>query len=128
VPIDLAMAVSSDQRDLEGEPQETSHLLGTAHDEPAKSKTNYIHIITLVTISVFLLEIGDYMIRAPTIRLMEDIICRQYYKSQGDASIDLTLPIPEERCKVAAIQGELAMLRGWDTTFSCIPGILLAIP
>ena len=122
------MAVSSNSPDQEEEPRETSHLLGSVHDEPSKVDTNYVRIIAVVMLSIFLLEIGDYMLRAPSIRLMEDILCRQYYDSQGDASVDLTLPIPEENCKIAPIQEKLAMLRGWDSTFSCIPGIVLAIP
>jgi len=125
------MAISSSAPDLEEqEPQDTSPLLGTTHhdDDPAKLKSNYIRIIIAVTCAVFLVEIGDFILRAPTIRLMEDTICRKYYDSQGNTSVNLNLPIPEERCKIAPVQTELAMLRGWDTTFSCIPGILLAIP
>lgn len=126
------MALSSSPAEVDDGPRDTSPLLGppspSPSGKPTTKDTHYIRIVVLVTASVFLLEIGDFMMRAPTLRLMEDILCRQYYDSRDDESIDLRLPIPEDNCKIAPIQGELAMLRGWDTTFSCLPGILLAIP
>ena len=84
------MAVSSNPPDREEEPRETSHLLGTAHDDQTRIEARYIRIITVVIISVLFIEIGDYIIRAPTIRLLEDLICRKYYSSRGDVSMDLS--------------------------------------
>lgn len=68
------------------------------------------------------------MQKAPLTRVLEDILCRQHYESTQPLGTHLTLPIPEQRCKIPAVQGQLAMLRGWDATFSCIPTLLLALP
>ena len=129
------MAVSSFRpRRLGNDPQETSPLLAddNARDESSLPlpHPHYHRVVGVVIVTVFLIEIGDYMMRAPTTRIMEDIICRHYYDSLETVpiGIDLTKPIPEDNCKVPAIQAELAMIRGWDMTFSCLPGLLLSIP
>jgi MFS family permease len=59
---------------------------------------------------------------------MEDILCRRHYESTAPLGTHITLPIPEQHCKIPAVQGPLAMLKGWDVAFSSIPGLLLAVP
>lgn len=68
------------------------------------------------------------MQRAPFLRIVEDAVCREYYEGVAPKEIDLSLPIPEEDCKIAPVQSELAWLKGIDMTVSCIPGILTSVP
>ncbi|KAG0645285.1 MFS efflux pump [Hyphodiscus hymeniophilus] len=69
------------------------------------------------------------MNRAPWMRIQEDIVCRAYYKRTFPHEFENPHdPIPEDRCKVADVQGKLAKLRGWDQTFSCLPSIITAVP
>jgi hypothetical protein len=106
---------------------ESSPLLAASNDKPANHR-HFVLVATVIVFSIFVIEIGDFMGRAPMSRLLEDCICRKYYESAETMGLDLSLPIPEENCKIPAIQRELAMLKGWDQTFSSIPGLLLAIP
>ncbi|KAI5814503.1 major facilitator superfamily domain-containing protein [Pyronema omphalodes] len=64
----------------------------------------------------------------PQIRLFESIICENYYKAHDPSVIRPDGSIPEALCKVESVQGELAMLDGFKSLFTNIPGVLLAIP
>ncbi len=100
-------------------------------DVPTQSLHNhqrFLRVVTLVIVTVFVIQVADYMTKAPLMRLMEDVICRKYYESAKPAGIDLSLPIPEENYKLPPIQSELAIFKGWDMVISCIPGILLSVP
>lgn len=94
---------------------------------PARHR-HYLRVIGLSICAAFLIELGDFIQKAPTMRAVEDILCRKYYESMSPLGSHISLPIPEGDCKNAVVQGELAMLKGWDVTFSCIPGMLLAVP
>ncbi|OAA52645.1 Major facilitator superfamily domain, general substrate transporter [Beauveria brongniartii RCEF 3172] len=52
--------------------------------------------------------------------ILESIICRNVFADvSGDA---------DPRCKDALVQGELSFIRGWQSTFDVIPGLLTAMP
>ncbi|RAL09039.1 uncharacterized protein BO97DRAFT_459422 [Aspergillus homomorphus CBS 101889] len=67
------------------------------------------------------------MMRAPSMRILEDITCRKFYGSTTPFDSHGPRPIPEHECKVAPVQAEIAMIKGWDNALSCIPAIFLAI-
>jgi hypothetical protein len=104
---------------------------GRARDEPPPEPARHRHYVWVIVLSlcaVFVIEVGDYMQRAPLARVLEDIICRKYYESSAPLGTHIAEPIPEQDCKMPQVQGPLAMLRGWDAAFACIPGLLLAVP
>jgi MFS family permease len=108
---------------------------GSARDETpsitpsvAPDHPKFLRVVVITILCLFLIELGDYMLRAPFMRVLEDAICRTYFKSVAPTEVDLSLPIPEAKCKIPPVQSELANLTGWDSTFSCIPSILLAVP
>lgn len=117
---------------------ETSPLVGDGRpprdppeDVPTQSSHNHprlLRVVTLVIVTVFVIQVADSMTKAPLMRLLEAVICRKYYKSAELADIDLSLPIPEENCKLPPIQSQLAIFKGWDMVISCIPGIILSVP
>ena len=130
--------------EAEPEPSATTPLL-QAHDRSHRShnhthsvpeihhhhKTHpkFFFVVLIIILSFFLVSIGDYMNRAPWMRIQEDIVCRQYYRNTFPNEFENPFhPIPEDQCKVPDVQARLAMLRGWDQTFSCIPSILTAVP
>lgn len=120
----------------EDERTENSPLLGD-HDSrdgppsisPSVTPTHpkFLRVVVISVVCIFLMELGDFMLRAPFMRILEDSICRSYFKSIS-AGIDFALPIPEEDCKLPPIQRELANLKGWNITFQCLPGFFLAVP
>lgn len=63
-------------------------------------------------------------------RIYESIYCRQYYADNDPSMIgrDGDDGVPEEFCKIGHVQGEVAMLKAWQTFFEAIGSILLAIP
>jgi MFS family permease len=86
-------------------------------------------VLLILFVGLFVVAFGDFMLRAPWMRIQEDIVCRDYYwKTFPNEFKNPYDPIPEDRCKVPDVQGRLAKLRGWDQTMSCIPGILTAVP
>lgn len=117
--------------DVEGRrnPDEETPLL--AHDLPpalAPSKTYQIKVIVLAMSFILLLEIGAYLQIPPSYQLMEDIICRKHYPDHIISQKD-----EDNVCKTALIQGELAMIKGWQASFDCVAReswflVLLATP
>ncbi|GAB1311559.1 hypothetical protein MFIFM68171_01769 [Madurella fahalii] len=102
--------------------------------------------VTLLAFAiVFLVELGVGMVVPPANAIMESIICRQMHPevfppglgpgpgfgtlaaatSRFAGGIVLT---DDPACKTPDVQGYLAMLRGWASTFECIPGIVGAVP
>jgi MFS family permease len=94
-----------------------------------KNHPQFARVLLIVTASLFFVSISDYMQRAPWMRVVEDNVCRNYYKMTLPTEFDNPYePIPEERCKVPDVQAKLAMLRGWDQMFGNIPSIITAVP
>ncbi|KAF2841302.1 MFS general substrate transporter, partial [Patellaria atrata CBS 101060] len=75
-------------------------------------------LISLLTLNV-LLEISEVVQIAPTIRLLEDAICRQYYRSSGE--LGALEEVHEMMCKIEVVQAHLACVRGWLGFFDAIP-------
>jgi MFS family permease len=100
------------------------------HDK--KKHPQFLTIVAIILTSLFLIAVGDFMIRAPWMRIQEDVVCRSYYTRTFPSLIPNPggplEPIPEDRCKVPDVQSKLAMLRGWHQTISCVPSILTAVP
>ncbi len=59
---------------------------------------------------ILVLNVAFYSKGAPTLRLVELAICREYYKIHDPSVIGPDGFIPERLCKVSAIQKELAWL------------------
>ena len=104
---------------------EDTPLLPPPSPSPPKQPPRVFRVVFLCVLSIFLIEIGDFMQRAPWTRILEDIVCRSHF---GTHSRRWEPEIPEQECKVAPVQAQVAMLKGWDLSFSCIPAIFLAVP
>jgi len=68
----------------------------------------------------FLLAFCEIILVAPFIKLLENSLCLSYYNFPGNG-------VQDELCKIPDIQGPLATLRGWKSSFDTIPGIILSI-
>ncbi|KAF2093221.1 MFS general substrate transporter, partial [Rhizodiscina lignyota] len=101
--------------------------------------------IVLILLAFFILAIGlgDELIQPAQTRVFEAIICRKFYDVHDPSVISpgehngwwddgskrgVLLGIHEKWCKVPQVQGELAMLKGWDTGLGSIGSLFLAIP
>jgi MFS family permease len=104
---------------------EESPLLPPLSPSPPKKHPHVFRVLFLCVLSIFLIEIGDFMQRAPWTRILEDIVCREHFSTHARR---WEPEIPEQDCKVAPVQARVAMLKGWDLSFSCMPAIFLAVP
>ncbi|KAF8861648.1 MFS general substrate transporter [Acephala macrosclerotiorum] len=69
----------------------------------------------------FLLAFCEMILVAPLIKLFENSLCLKYYDFPVSG-------IEEALCKVPKIQGPLATIRGWKSSFDMIAVLLVAIP
>ncbi|KAK1590933.1 ATP synthase F0 [Colletotrichum navitas] len=105
-------------------PEEDAPLL--THDLPstvAPTRAYQVKIIGLAMVFILIGEIGAYLQIPPTFQLMEEIICHKHYPGHI-----ISQSVHDNVCKSAEVQGELAMIKGWQTSFGSIPPLLTAIP
>lgn len=86
------------------------------------------YVLVLVLGIVFATELASSVSKAPLIRVFESIICREYYERANPKLLFENRNIDEQQCKNAAVQQELALLRGWRDFYDYLPGLFLAIP
>lgn len=59
----------------------------------------------------------------PRLRALESDVCRTHYRIYDPGLINpFNDSVPEELCKIAQVQTDLAYLLGWDAFFQNIPG------
>ncbi|KAH6860351.1 major facilitator superfamily domain-containing protein [Alternaria alternata] len=81
---------------------------------PRPPKLIYVFLL------IVFLELEESMQKAPTIRLLENAICSQYYYYEPNIG-----EIKESMCKTSLIQSRLAHIRGALSLFDAVPVILL---
>ncbi|TVY56157.1 MFS transporter SAT21, partial [Lachnellula suecica] len=96
--------------DLEDEPDQ-----GSARSTPLS-----VLILHFMAIH-FLLAFCEIILVAPLIKLFENSLCLSYYDFPANG-------VQEDLCKISDVQGPLATLRGWKSTFDTIPVLLVAVP
>lgn len=74
---------------------------------------------------LFLIELANGISTPAWNALLEKGLCAEAYPG-----ISLLLAVGDENplCKDPAVQGKLALYRGWGYTLDCLPTILLALP
>ncbi|KAJ5280716.1 hypothetical protein N7478_006088 [Penicillium angulare] len=107
------------------------------HDEPkshqqtdnndAAKKVGFRLKVTLFTL-ILAVEIGFAFIEGPMVRIFESIACRQWYLTADPSQIGANGQVPEEMCKGAEVQAELAAVKGYHMFFDGLLCALLAIP
>ncbi|KYG47559.1 hypothetical protein M433DRAFT_33285, partial [Acidomyces richmondensis BFW] len=94
-------------------------------------------ITFLILAVVVIVSFGGQLMESPQIRIKESIICYAYYEDTDRSKIsvgrDVIGPgaiggVAELWCKADAVQGQLAILQGYQEFFDGVPSILLAIP
>lgn len=63
------------------------------------------------------------MSTAPQLAVYEDIICRNYQATLHGAGNGTLTPPESNPCKSEAVQGELALVIGYQNTFDVVPGM-----
>ncbi|UKZ80162.1 hypothetical protein TrVFT333_007919 [Trichoderma virens FT-333] len=78
--------------------------------------------ILVVAAIQIVLNIGSYVSFAAQLAILQDIVCKGYYEQGPPLSGD------DDRCKVDAVQSEVAFINGWKDVFEMLPAIILAVP
>lgn len=82
-----------------------------------RMRTEQWRILVVGALAILTADFGLYLSTPAQIQIFEDILCRQFYSSNGG-----------DACKAAPIQAELAFINGWKDTFDALPSILVAVP
>lgn len=73
---------------------------------------------------VFLLDLSASLMTAPNMRIMESILCHDFYKKAKPSLIGSHGVVDEKYCKINPVQENLAFLNGWDSFFANLPGMI----
>ncbi|CAG8898197.1 unnamed protein product [Penicillium egyptiacum] len=80
-------------------------------DQDNDVTTVYWRPAIFCTLIYLLIGIGYFISAAPQLRLLESIICQQYYEDSESSASEAG--IPEHLCKEGPVQAALAQLLGW---------------
>lgn len=91
-------------------------------NEPARIKCEKAHpavIVLLLLLYTIFLDLGFYLMDPAQTRILERIYCREYYEKHDPSLIgsDGRGGVDDKWCKVSWVQGQVAMLKGWQLTF-----------
>ena len=95
-----------------------------ADDADLSSNPRNLHqrkVVFLSFLLFFLFEIGAGLSIPATNAALEDRICQETFPDRHGGFSQLTED--DMSCKHPGVQGRLAMIRGWQTTLDCIPGL-----
>ncbi|KAJ5908771.1 hypothetical protein N7495_001453 [Penicillium taxi] len=100
--------------------------------QPEKANVTAKQISFRLKLALFLMilavEVGFAFLEGPMVRIMEDIACRQYFAIADPTKIDATGQVPEDQCKIAEVQAELAAVKGYHMFFDGLLSAILAFP
>lgn len=122
----MAADHASIEEQTEGSPLLPSGRSHTSGDIFPKTKSSR-SIVLFITLTFFLLNMGGGLILIPQQRLVEDVLCREYWRGRGrgnQTSIGPLDSIEEKYCKADEIQSELAYILGIQATLEFLPGTL----
>ena len=120
------MATDQIEHEEESQTEDTPLLEASSHPshptKPAHSSHLPLYTVSLVLALVIIIDFGVSLADAPRLRLIENILCLDFYREHDPTKIGLDGVIPEEFCKEDIVQGRLALLFGWMGFFEAIPG------
>lgn len=100
-----------------GHVKPTRPVSATASTTSASASKITFRLKLILFAMVLAVEIGFAFLEGPMVRVMESIACRQYYTEADPTKIGANGQVPEELCKLAEIQAELAAVKGYHMFF-----------
>ncbi|KAK4987708.1 hypothetical protein LTR50_004456 [Elasticomyces elasticus] len=98
--------------------------------DPKPKQMSQKNVILYLAIVVVVLGIGDQLIQSPQTRVIESIYCYKFMEQHEPGNVlvgrDHVGPgaiggVPERLCKIDVVQGQVAMLMGWQQLLDGIP-------
>lgn len=105
-------------------PPESARIAHAQPSSPSYTPGFRLYVLTIMLGLVFLLDVGGTIAAAPSIRILESILCHDYYKEFDPSRIGKNGVVEEKYCKIDPVQGLMVYLNGWDGFFSCLPGMM----
>ncbi|KAH0369008.1 MFS general substrate transporter, partial [Aureobasidium melanogenum] len=116
--------------------QNTASQNGTAIKD-GKCQMSSRAILIVMGVLILIIQCADQFAEAPLTRIFESIYCYQYWEREDPTKILIPRSaigpgalggVEEQWCKVAEVQGKVAMLKGTQQFLECIPSLILSIP
>ncbi|KAF2839659.1 major facilitator superfamily MFS-1, partial [Patellaria atrata CBS 101060] len=82
----------------------------------------------LLMVIVVTVVAGGQLVDPAMTRVFESIYCKQYYEKHDPSKIGRNGQVSEEYCKISKVQGNVALLQGWQLTFDSIGSLIFSIP
>jgi len=83
-----------------------------AQPEPATLRLGSTRVVVFIAIIVFCVSIAGDLVSIPIVRVIEDAVCKDYYRSHDGQFLLTHGEIDEKLCKQDEIQSELAYIMG----------------
>lgn len=90
-------------------------------DSRESSVLEHLGTFSVCIILLVLIEFGAYLATIPLNQVLEENICQRLH-------LGVALAPNDPACKDKSVQSELSLIRGWQSTFDFIPGLLVAVP
>lgn len=119
-----------DEDELDHEHDDTFPLVSVRSPSPTNASQDFFlsrYITILCYLTVFLLDVGAVLQEAPRTQIWESILCKEHYYNMSFSGKDGSEGGTDRRCKDERIQSQLAMLRGMQQLFDCLPGMFQAL-
>ncbi len=126
VPI-MSASRTRNESDDEHNDEETA-LLPNPILTPKSNSNEYSTTYVKLCVIIFLVNIAFQVLEPAQLRIYERIFCAQWYQEH---KTDLALvdgQVPENLCKIPAVQRQVSSLRGWLEFFEATPTLIMAIP
>lgn len=92
-------------------------------------------ILIIMGVLILIIQCADQFAEAPLTRIFESIYCYQYWEREDPTKILIPRSaigpgalggVEEQWCKVAEVQGKVAMLKGTQQFLECIPSMRMS--
>ncbi|KAK3395901.1 major facilitator superfamily domain-containing protein [Sordaria brevicollis] len=101
---------------------------------------HWLPFLTIATLA-FLFNMGTNIAGAPSLAILQGIICRDYYEHGGggvtgglghgggmDGGGGGRLSFEDDKCKIAPVQSQVAEVQAWRDVWEIVPAVIMAIP
>jgi hypothetical protein len=96
-------------------------------NQPASAGGTWWRYIWYIIILV-LMQIATSIAGAPYLRLLESVVCQNYYDKNDPSVIGQDGAIPESSCKKACVQEAVALIQTLQQVFNFFGGSIYASP
>ena len=90
---------------------------------PTRTRRFQFYTLSVIMGLLFVLEFSGNLVGAPYVRIMESILCHDFYQKSNSSLIGDHGAVDEKYCKINSVQESLAFLNGWDSFFRYLPGM-----